>query len=805
MKKRTLGVMIGNANSPYTIETLKGINEAAKQNDVNVISFIGVHSSYFYREYFQNEHQEDYDYQSSCVFDYHKLCDIDALILAYGTMSIFMSERDLLELQRKVSHKPTIYLEKNIEGTNSRYLIADNRSGIKLIMEHMIRFHGYKNILYLSGPMGNFDAEERLAAYKESMENAGLFYDESMIAYGDFSESVATTVNDLLDANPDAEALVCANDTMAVAVYAVLARRAELYQEAKKVNDKKSMLRYKKHLIGAASEHGIAITGYDNIDDSGNVDPPLTTVVQSPYSHGYSAVSTALALLDNPSTAESMMVPPKLVHRQSCGCSQVGSIDFPALDDRYRVNPELYAGTITQIFTNSILPSDLNEKISNEVYEILYEIFLRNIKNYVGVTGKPFSDDEIFADVRRFFSSTASKYVPRMTFASTFNEYMMSMLRNAKEGREKDVLIKAESRISDYIYSQLFSETRDELSLYRNRTWFLPLISRDMANDLDSPKIMYRNAMMKLKFLEIGDLYLFVTNESVSHRRNDKWECPSELRLVAFSDKGIITSYEPEDAPMISSDNLMNSCFESEDEAYNVSIISLFSGEYQYGIIVAKSLPEDVLSLYCASIQISIALKYCEMAIEQKKIQKELQHIVKEVEDKNEILRSLSEYDQLTECFNRRGFLEKGLELIRNNAGKEACLIFADLDHLKEINDKYGHSEGDFAIEHIAKTIRQALPDSSIIARFGGDEFVALFVLKEGMEAEDFVRNISNRSIQFNSQSDKPYYVECSAGYSVFECSDDTSLEKVIGVADSYLYEAKAKRRKTIVRKAQAK
>ena len=144
--------------------------------------------------------------------------------------------------------------------------------------------------------------------------------------------------------------------------------------------------------------------------------------------------------------------------------------------------------------------------------------------------------------------------------------------------------------------------------------------------------------------------------------------------------------------------------------------------------------------------------------------------------------------------------MEKGLSLIRENVGRQACIIFADLDHLKEINDKFGHSEGDFAIENIAKNMKLALPDSAILARLGGDEFVALFLLSESMDAETLVKNISNMSITFNAMSTKPFYVECSAGHSVFECKEDTSLEEVMALADDFLYEAKARRRKSIVK-----
>lgn len=799
--RKTIGVMIGNANSPHTIETIHGICEAAKELDVNVIIFVGMHSSYFFREYFQKENQEDYDYQSMCVFDYRRLCDCDAMIVAYGTLSVFLNEKELKELQKSISEIPTVFLESKIETKSSRYLIADNYTGIRQIMDHLTQFHGYRNIVYLSGPVGNVDADERRRGYVDSMAEAGLEISETSIEYGDFSERVENQVNRLLDNNPDVEALVCANDVMAITAYEVIARRAKLFELAAGTGDEAGIKRYKKHIIGDSSSMGIAVTGYDNTSDAGNIEPPLTTVAQSPYSYGYMAVKSAIRLIDNPESAESITAMPKVVTRQSCGCRAGLHLEFPEMNERYRVSPELYASTAAEIYTNGLLPVEINEALSNKVYDIIYEIILKHVKRYLGISGEAFSSDEILEDTKKFLSSDVSRYIPRMTFVSAFNDYMMGILKNAKEGPMKDILIDAEAKISDYVYSKLFAESRDALAVYRHRTWFMPLISRDMANNLSSPEKMYYEAMSKLNVLGLGDSYLFILRETKKHRRNEKWTCPEELILVADTEGGEAHSYDLSSAPVVSSDRLLNELIFSDDGCANASVLNLYSGEVLYGVLVAKAEPEDVLSVYYAAVQISTALKYCETANAQQRAQSELQKIIREVEDKNEILRSLSEYDQLTGCYNRRGFLEKGLSMVKDNIGKKACMIYADLDHLKEINDRYGHSEGDFAIENVAKNIRMALPESAIIGRLGGDEFTAMFIMTDEMDADEFAANISNMSVRFNAISAKPFYVECSVGCSTFTCEMDTSLEDVMAKADNVLYDAKRRRRQSIVKK----
>ena len=93
-----------------------------------------------------------------------------------------------------------------------------------------------------------------------------------------------------------------------------------------------------------------------------------------------------------------------------------------------------------------------------------------------------------------------------------------------------------------------------------------------------------------------------------------------------------------------------------------------------------------------------------------------------------EALRTLSIKDDLTGLYNRRGFFalaEQGLKTAQR-MGTEMLLIYGDLDNLKEINDTFGHKEGDQALMDISQILKETFRESDIIARIGGDEFVML-------------------------------------------------------------------------------
>ena len=84
-----------------------------------------------------------------------------------------------------------------------------------MVISHLVEEHHLSRILFVAGPEHNTDAIERKEAYLETMKKYGLPVTPGMIAQGDYSEFVDKQVERLLDSNPDAQAIVFANDEMA--------------------------------------------------------------------------------------------------------------------------------------------------------------------------------------------------------------------------------------------------------------------------------------------------------------------------------------------------------------------------------------------------------------------------------------------------------------------------------------------------------------------------------------------------------------------------------------------------------------
>ena len=108
--------------------------------------------------------------------------------------------------------------------------------------------------------------------------------------------------------------------------------------------------------------------------------------------------------------------------------------------------------------------------------------------------------------------------------------------------------------------------------------------------------------------------------------------------------------------------------------------------------------------------------------------QSKLASSASELSEKNKLLNKLSITDGLTGINNRRGFLDSVQHLVNSsyNEGKPAMLLFADMDNLKQVNDRFGHKNGDYAIKSIAQILQQSFDTDDVIGRIGGDEFCVL-------------------------------------------------------------------------------
>jgi diguanylate cyclase (GGDEF)-like protein/PAS domain S-box-containing protein len=158
-------------------------------------------------------------------------------------------------------------------------------------------------------------------------------------------------------------------------------------------------------------------------------------------------------------------------------------------------------------------------------------------------------------------------------------------------------------------------------------------------------------------------------------------------------------------------------------------------------------------------------------------------------------LQSLSLIDELTGLYNRRGFLavtEQHVAAIRRD-NKVPLVVYADLDGLKEINDSYGHHEGDRALATTAQILKETFRSSDILARLGGDEFVALAAIEVDEGADSLTDRLQEQFRASNALRTRPYNLSVSVGVANFE-DERYSIEDLMAQADRAMYEEKRRK-----------
>ena len=164
----------------------------------------------------------------------------------------------------------------------------------------------------------------------------------------------------------------------------------------------------------------------------------------------------------------------------------------------------------------------------------------------------------------------------------------------------------------------------------------------------------------------------------------------------------------------------------------------------------------------------------------------------------NERLRFSSEHDPLTGLSNRRYFNEHVLA-VEGGRPVGGCVLLADLDHFKRINDTHGHPAGDAVLAAMSQRLSAALRDSDKLVRWGGEEFLAVLgpmtPAQADMTAERLLQAVRREPVMWNG-----HMIHCtiSIGYASFPMSGsatDISLDNAISLVDKALYVAKRRGR----------
>lgn len=365
--------------------------------------------------------------------------------------------------------------------------------------------------------------------------------------------------------------------------------------------------------------------------------------------------------------------------------------------------------------------------------------------------------------------------IPTDTFVvnTTFvNRESLTGVKQKEKAISKEMLLEPKSKIKQMLYMNHMMNicTRDML-----------MYSSESIGD-------YTGILNSLSIKEIGECYIFMLPKPVACYSNKDKIRFSSLYLKAYRKDGQIVVPPPKEQHIEIDKLFSHPCFSDGSKTYFV--LDLYSREWQYGILVV-TLPHQLVH-YTESLcfHVSMAVKVMDLFHIQEGLLKDREEMVHKLEAENTLLDNISKKDELTGILNRLGFMTKAYDLLKENVGRRAMILYADLNYLKRINDTFSHSEGNYALITCAQTLEKVMKENAVVGRIGGDEFAAFMILDD--EDAYMYKSAAKEHLDFiNKTNGKPYPVTFSVGYHEFVIQKKQTLKEVISLADEQLYKDK--------------
>lgn len=146
--------------------------------------------------------------------------------------------------------------------------------------------------------------------------------------------------------------------------------------------------------------------------------------------------------------------------------------------------------------------------------------------------------------------------------------------------------------------------------------------------------------------------------------------------------------------------------------------------------------------------------------------------------------------DELTGLYNRRGFKMMAEQELKHchRLKNEVVLLSIDIDTFKQINDTYGHDEGDRVLKLVAKTLETSFRSSDIIGRWGGDEFLVLALDAPSGAVDLLTARFKQALFDISQRQGLPYMIAVTIGSAFSNVKTVSSLEQLIQQADKAMY-----------------
>jgi HD-GYP domain-containing protein (c-di-GMP phosphodiesterase class II)/DNA-binding LacI/PurR family transcriptional regulator len=332
----------------YQLSMVHGVADFAKEKDLNFLCFEG------------GGIQAPFEYESrrNIVYDLVNKEIISGLVILSPSIGHFVDYMTITKFCNRFASLPIVSIALAMPNIHS--VIIDNFGGMRDLVTHLIKAHGYHNFAFIKGPEKSQDAMDRFNSFQETLLDFDLRPDPNLMVEGNFmANSGEAAIRTLLDErHAKFDVVIAANDNMALGALNELNAR------------------------GIKVPEEIALAGFDNLDFSVHTSPPLTTVSYSLHAQGWRAAETLMSLIEKKEVPRETILPANLIVRRSCGCfaHQLGQSALQVLEPENESSHATISRHKSRILSQVIQQTQYyfnnKEEINfNELIERLFDAF----------------------------------------------------------------------------------------------------------------------------------------------------------------------------------------------------------------------------------------------------------------------------------------------------------------------------------------------------------------------------------------------------------------------------------------------
>ena len=297
----------------------------------------------------------------------------------------------------------------------------------------------------------------------------------------------------------------------------------------------------------------------------------------------------------------------------------------------------------------------------------------------------------------------------------------------------------------------------------------------DMKNNLNAFYISNNDYFRGNFFLMLNEYYFDDASAEDSEALSEGYKADFDTTVAILNGKDAVDAIDKRIR--------MPGFIKKKGEQHIYFFYPLQNDEYNFGYVTFV----DGTYIIQEDFRIHEYLEKMEQTLMQFRLNMKLEMVNKE-------LRFLYDKDPMTGLYNRFCFVSHAIPLVEESKAhrKNALVMFADINDLKKINDRYGHAFGDRAIKTVAEAVKESISnDNAIGIRYGGDEFLIIAANANSRYAEKIKRDIVSRIERENSLGINPVKFSVSIGYVLTDPKSDKSVIDYVDEADMLMYEIK--------------